>query len=52
MSVFLLMGEETKSRLTPFCLSSTMTVLVWSETVMVASAAIPESIHESTSVSI
>ena len=44
------MGEETKSRLTPFCLSSTNTVFVCRETVMVESAAMPESIHESTSV--
>ena len=52
MSVLRLMGEEAKSRLTPFCLSSTNTVLVCKETVMVESAAMPESIHESTNVRI
>ena len=45
------MGEEAKSRLTPFCLSSTNTLLVCNETVMTEIAVIPESIHESMSVS-
>ena len=52
MSMLRGMGADAKSRLTPFCLSSTMTLFVCNATVIVESAVIPESIHASTTVPI